>query len=175
MNNNEKNLAAAQGKTYDLALDEIRQQLSAVSKESGDFVITLVAGPAEGRYMALLEGGLEWKDASQQDDTQHIQIIVQDKDDHRFVPNLEIVIQVFDKDKRLVAEGNQPFLWHPYLYHYGKNYFIPEDGTYAVRVIIKSPHFPRHDRKLGNRYQQDVSVDFDSVRMIPGIKEENSS
>ena len=36
-----------------------------------------------------------------------------------------------------------PFLWHPYLYHYGTNAKVPGEGPYTVRVRIDPDAQPR--------------------------------
>jgi hypothetical protein len=63
-----------------------------------------------------------------------------------------------------------PFLWHPYLYHYGTNAKVPGEGPYTVRVQIQAPTFMRHDPVNGKRYAEPVRVVFEDRRFTPGRK-----
>jgi uncharacterized protein involved in high-affinity Fe2+ transport len=63
-----------------------------------------------------------------------------------------------------------PFLWHPWLYHYGRNWQLPGDGEYTMRVRINAPTFMRHDPENGIRYAEPVEVEFDSVKIETGVK-----
>lgn len=65
---------------------------------------------------------------------------------------------------------NAAFLWHPWLYHYGRNWTVPRDGTYGLRVRIEPPDFPRHDKENGLRYREPVEVVFDGVHIETGQK-----
>ncbi len=65
---------------------------------------------------------------------------------------------------------DQPFLWHRWLYHYGRNWQVPHDGRYALRVRIEPASFPRHDRVNGRRYADPVVVEFDDVHIETGHK-----
>ncbi|MEJ2433382.1 MAG: hypothetical protein P8Y53_09515 [Pseudolabrys sp.] len=74
-----------------------------------------------------------------------------------------------------VAEGGGqvgthrlPLLWHPYLYHYGRNWKIPGDGTYSLRVRFPAPQFHRHDKKNGNRFAEGADVTFKNVKLETG-------
>ena len=63
-----------------------------------------------------------------------------------------------------------PFLWHPYLYHYGTNARAPGEGLYTVRVRIAAPTFMRHDPCNGKRFAEPVQVAFGDRRFIPDRK-----
>jgi hypothetical protein len=63
-----------------------------------------------------------------------------------------------------------PFLWHPYLYHYGTNARVPGEGPYTVRVRIDPPAFMRHDPVNGRRYERPVEVVFEDRGFTPGRK-----
>ena len=59
----------------------------------------------------------------------------------------------------------QPFIWHPWVYHYGRNWRVAEEGDYTLEISIKAPSFPRHDKKNGQRYADDVDVTFNNVKI----------
>ncbi len=63
----------------------------------------------------------------------------------------------------------QPFLWHPRLYHYGRSWEVPGEGEYQIHVRIDPPTFIRHDPRNGERYNQRVEVSFNR-HIKPGQK-----
>jgi hypothetical protein len=85
------------------------------------------------------------------------------------VPDLDITLTVLDGDRELFTT-TMPFLWHPYLYHYGTNAKVPGEGPYTVRVRIDPPSFMRHDPVNGKRYADPVTVVFEDRRFTPGRK-----
>ncbi|MEJ2375786.1 MAG: hypothetical protein P8Y71_10315 [Pseudolabrys sp.] len=67
-----------------------------------------------------------------------------------------------------VGTHRLPLLWHPYLYHYGRNWKIPGDGTYSLRVRFPAPQFHRHDKKNGDRFPEGADVTFKNVKLETG-------
>jgi len=57
---------------------------------------------------------------------------------------------------------------HPTIYHYGRNWEVLSDGTYALRVQIDPPAFMRHDEINGRRFMKPVDVEFDAVKISRG-------
>ncbi len=98
-----------------------------------------------------------------------MEVAVRDAADGRFIPGLEVTVTLRDQAERELGTAIQPFLWHPWLYHYGRNWQVPREGTYTVRVHIEPPTFHRHDHENGLRYTEPVDVDFD-VEIQPGQK-----
>jgi hypothetical protein len=160
-------VARAEGAAYRRALEAMREESGAVVKRAGEFVVVLVQEDAEGMY-ALEDGRLVWHEAPE-DANGHLEIAVADAADGRFVPALDITVTV-SRDGRPVLDTRLPFLWHPFLYHYGTNFTMPGAGEYDVRVHIDPPTFMRHDPVNGKRYEQPVEVDFPAVRFEPGRK-----
>lgn len=164
-----RNLAVAQGDTYTLALDEMKQEDSHAAKTVDDYIISVACEDAEGMYMYDTTGKLEWM-IPDKEDNQHFEVVVQDKDDKRFIPELEISAQLLDSNKKVVAEINVPFIWHPFLFHYGINCKIPKAGKYFAKINIKKPSFHRHDEVYGKRYPKDVLVTLGPISLKPGRK-----
>ena len=69
-----------------------------------------------------------------------------------------------------IGTHHQPFVWHPWLYHYGRNWRVPGDGEYILRIRIEAPEFPRHDRVNGRRYATPVDGEFPGVMITTGQK-----
>jgi hypothetical protein len=143
------------------------EESGAVTQRAGDYLIAFVQENAEGMY-ELQDGRLVWREAPEEANA-HLEIAVADAADGRFVPDLDITLTVLDGDRQLFTT-TMPFLWHPYLYHYGTNARVPGEGPYTVRVRIGPPSFMRHDPVNGKRYADPVTVVFEDRRFTPGRK-----
>lgn len=135
--------------------------------EIDDYIVTIASEEAEGTYQ-LSSDGLKWQMPEKPKNT-HLEIIVRDKHDNRFIPGLQIHGKVM-KDDQVIEEADFPFYWHPFLYHYGHNFHIDEEGEYHVEVHIPAPTFPRHDEIKGKRYPKDVTVKLGPIQLEQGRK-----
>ncbi len=167
--NNEKKIALEedQGKAYSAALDLMKQMDNHTEVEVDDYIITVAAEEAEGTYR-VSGGGLKWHTPEEQFNS-HIEIVVRDKHDRRFLPGLTISAKI-KKDDRVVATKDFPFYWHPFLYHYGTMLRIEEEGDYQLEVHIPAPTFPRHDEIKGKRFGKDVNVTIGPIKLEKGRK-----
>lgn len=160
--------AEKQGKAFQEAIDFLKQQTGKMDSSSvGDYVVYFTSESACGLYEVMPEGGLDWQPPSPSEN-QHIEIIVQDKQDSRFVPHLNIFYELRDIDNNFISQDFLPFVWHPIVYHYGKNIEIPLEGEYKIKLTIKAPEFLRHDEMLGKRYESDVTIELGPIDMKPG-------
>lgn len=168
---------ARQGNTYNVALELLENTANNFAQEvAGDYRLTLVCEDAEGAYVLeeITPGnpGLVWRSPLLKEN-QHIEIAVQDKEDLRFIPYLDVFCRLYNAENKLLGEKLQPFIWHPYLDHYGENWTLHGEGDYFVEVTVKKAKFPRHDETLGDRYKADVQIRFGPLHLIPGRRESN--
>jgi hypothetical protein len=141
-------------------------------KRTGDYIVTLAFETANGKYEPQTDGDLDWVDP-EHFGMLHVEAIIQDRDDKRFIPYLDVVVRIYDKEAKLVTESEAPFEWHPYAYHYGFDTMLPDDGEYSAEVVIKAPSFSRHHTSHGKRYTDDVTIRMGKVDLIlPGGGEE---
>jgi hypothetical protein len=161
-------LARAQGDALQRALDAMtRMDAHSAPKRAGDYEVICIAEDAEGMYI-MRDGRLEWQEP--QAENAHIEIGVRDGADGRFIPGLTVYVTLLDGNGKEIGTHQQPFLWHPWLYHYGRNWQAPGDGAYTVRVRIEAPDFPRHDKINGKRFAEPVEVEFAGVKIKTGQK-----
>lgn len=165
-----ENLAKSQGITYSLALEEMKGIDVHASCEIEDYIVSVACEEAEGMYMYDRRGKLHWM-VPEKGDNQHFEVVVQDKDDKRFIPGLTVKAHLLDNEKKVVTEMTVPFIWHPFLFHYGINCKIPKKGKYFAQIEIEKPAFHRHDQTYGKRYEKDVSVTLGPLTLTPGRKE----
>lgn len=160
-------VAEAEGAAYGRALKAMDAESGASLQRAGDYLVAFVQEEAEGMY-GLDEAGLVWHESPEEANA-HFEIAVADGADGRFVPGLDVTLIVLEGERELIRT-TLPFLWHPFLYHYGANAKVPGEGPYTVRAIIEPPAYMRHDPVNGRRYAERVEVEFTDQRFTPGRK-----
>lgn len=167
-NQKQLTLARAQGDAFEQTVEEMTEsEAHGAAQQAGDYLIGYAVEDAEGMYM--MEGGqLVWHNPT--DENAHLEIVVQDAADKRFIPGLTVYATLAGPQGNDVGTHLQPFLWHPWLFHYGRNWTLPGDGEYTLRVKVDAPDFMRHDKENGRRYEQSVQVEFRNVRIKTGQK-----
>lgn len=160
-------LAHAQGDAYGRALEHMAENVAEDGgiKESGDYIVGYAVEEAEGMY-AWAEGSLVWRDP--ETENLHLEVSVRDRSDGRFVPGLDVSATLTAPDGQKISPIELPMLWHPMIYHYGRNVEVPDDGQYTLRVHIDPPQFMRHDEVNGRRFVEPVDVTFDGVQAKRG-------
>ena len=160
-------LGRAEGEAFGRILHHMLDDVADGGEEivSGDYLIAYAVEKAEGMYVPQ-DGGFEWREP--EDDNIHIEVSVRDRDDGRLIPGLDVFVTVMQEDGRELGTYQHPLLWHPYLYHYGRNWGVPGDGHYRLRVRFAAPSFPRHDRENGTRLRQGADVTFNDVMLKTG-------
>ncbi len=163
-------LAREQGNALQTAIDAMNEESSSgvIAKAAGEYEVAVAVEEAEGMWH-LRDGELVWE--SPTDENCHVEVCVRDGADGRFVPALDVTVTITGDDGGEVGTHRQEFLWHPWLYHYGRNWKVPGDGEYAVRVRIEPPSFMRHDHENGRRYGEPVEVEFERVPISTGQKQ----
>jgi len=160
-------VARAEGDAYGRAMQAMAEESGATVKAAGDYLVALVQEDAEGMYF-WEDKRLVWREAAGHADG-HLEVAVADAADGRFVPGLDITVTV-SRDRTEIFTADLPFLWHPFLHHYGCNFAMPAAGRYTVQVHIAAPRFARHDPVNGRRYAEPVDVAFTDVHFEPGRK-----
>lgn len=162
-------MAREQGLALERALKHMTEEEAddGGEKRAGDYLVGFAVEAAEGMY-EMRDGTLEWKEP--EDENVHVEVSVRDAADGRFIPALAVHATLIDPQGNELGTNRQPFLWHPWLYHYGRNWAVPGDGDYTLRVRIEAPTFGRHDKINGKRFQEDVEVEFTGVKIKTGRK-----
>lgn len=150
-------LGRRQGDAYAAALKAMDKESGADIRRAGEYEIAVVVENAEGMYH-LRDGELVWEEPA--DENAHVEVAVRDAADGRFIPGLTVTVTLTGPDGQEVGTWQQPFLWHPWLYHYGRNWHVPGEGDYRIHVHIGTPTFMRHDHNNGKRYGRPVDVEI---------------
>jgi hypothetical protein len=76
-----------------------------------------------------------------------------------------VLVTMIDPGGQELGTHEQPLLWHPMIYHYGRNWATSGDGLYRLRVRVEPPRFMRHDQINGRRFTEPVEVEFTDVNV----------
>jgi Fe2+ transport protein len=160
-------LGRAEGEAYGRILTHMLDDVAEGGAEKcvGDYLIAYAVEKAEGMY-APKAGQLVWETPGQ--DNIHIEIVVRDRADGRLIPGLDVSLTVEDAEGETIGTHQMPFLWHPYLHHYGRNWSFPGDGEYTLRVFFPTPQFRRHDKENGMRFAEGAETTFERVKIKTG-------
>lgn len=160
-------MAQEQGSAYTTAATHMVEIVAQTGLEAhaGEMIVAIAIEKAEGMYQ-LENGSLTWKEPGAEN--AHVEVSVRDAADNRFLPGLDVRVEVFDDQGSKVAGATLPYLWHPWLYHYGSNVELPGAGTYSISVDVAVPTFARHDKENGHRFTSDVHVEFAGVEIETG-------
>ena len=160
-------LGKKEGEAYGRILKHMVDEVADGGGEiaQGDYLVAYAFEKAEGMYMPR-DGKLEW--VAPERENIHIEVAVRDRADGRMIPALDIDVTLIDDAGKEIGTHRQPLLWHPYLYHYGRNWIIPGDGTYSLRVRFPAPQFHRHDKTNGKRFAEGADVTFKNVKLKTG-------
>lgn len=134
-------------------------------KEVGDYFVGFAQEEAESMWELQGEDDFELIDPGE--NNCHIEVVVTDRADKRFVPSLDVTLTL-EGEGETVGPVEVPFLWHPGLYHYGRNLQVPGEGTYDLHIEIAPPTFKRHDKENGDRYGETVETTFEDVEITTG-------
>jgi uncharacterized protein involved in high-affinity Fe2+ transport len=131
-------------------------------KSGGDYEVSYRIAPAKGMY-EFSAGKLEWKEP--QEENVHLDVLVHDAQDGRFIPGLHIVATLLDSRGGRAASTHVPFVWDPEQNHYGANVKVPESGAYLLQVHVYPATFNRTDKEQGKRFIADTHVSFENVQI----------
>lgn len=159
-------LATKQGEAYAEAMKGMDKESGAHIARAVEHEVALVVEEAEGMWH-MHNGELTWQEP--EGENAHIEAAVRDAADGRFIPGLTVTVTVVDPLGKNLGSHEQPFLWHPWLYHYGRSWQVPGEGDYTVHVKIDPPTFMRHDHENGKRFTSPVEVEF-TRHIKPGQK-----
>jgi uncharacterized protein involved in high-affinity Fe2+ transport len=161
-------LARAEGEAYQDALEYMATEVAHAGdkRQVDDYVIGYAIEEAEGMYEARPEGQLEWVEP--ESENCHLEVAVASAADGRFLPYLDVEAKLIAEDGTTVGPHEIPFIWHPGLYHYGKNLEVPGEGSYTVRIEVAPPEFRRHDETNGDRFVDGIEVEFEGVEIETG-------
>lgn len=162
-------LAREAGDAYRKAVDHMIEEVAETGgkMEVGDYLIGFAQEEAEGLYR--MDGdGLTWEKPAESENC-HLEVVVASAADGRFLPEMSVRATIEGEGEE-IGPVEIPFVWHPGLYHYGRNLQLPGEGTYTITVEVDPAEFPRHDEQNGNRFETSAEATFENVQLKTGRK-----
>jgi len=163
-----QSLAVAQGSAYRRALATMSDGVAVdgASKRVGDYVVAYAVEFAEG-YWYLANGKLRYYERTDEssETNAHVEVAVLDAETGRFMPGLSVTATLYKNGER-VDTLPEPFMWHPWVYHYGANWRVPGAGRYSLEVAFERP--PYAEGTL--RFPTGGHVRFEAVDLAVGQK-----
>lgn len=114
------------------------------------------------------DGELTWHNP--EEENAHVEVTVRDAADGRFIPAVQVSATLIAPSGTELGPYDQQLVWHPMMYHYARNWNLPEDGAYTLRVHVDPPTFMRHDEINGRRFTEPADLEFTDVRIERGAE-----
>ena len=168
-----QSLAQMTGAAYENTLKEMFHQANdGKTATKGNYFIAMAVEYAEGwwlykadKFLYLAENDMSGKTNA------HVEVAVCDTGSKRFLHDLDVTATLYDENNIKIGERNEPFMWHPWLFHYGENWRIPKASRhYRLHVHISPPPYRRYGKMLGKQFTEAVDLDFDNVELKTGQK-----
>ncbi|MGE5353297.1 MAG: hypothetical protein ACM3P0_14540 [Acidobacteriota bacterium] len=169
---NDESLAGASGQAYLKALRVMYSQANdGRNIIAGDYVVAYAIEYAEGYWSYDKNGDFQYSNAQNEKANSHIDLAVLDKKTGRFLFNLNVKATLYDGTGKEIGTHAEPFNWHPWLYHYGENWRVPNNAkAYRLHIHFDPPSYRRYGRRDGRQFTSPVDMDFSNVEIKTGQK-----
>lgn len=160
------NLAREEGEAIIRPLTSILHSAgtSGSQQRAGDYNVAVVVGAAKGAWRAQ-NRKLSYDEPSINiGPVAHIDVSIRDATTGRFVPGLKVRLTILDSHRKEIDTYYMPFMWHPWMNHYGLNVPVPGNGRYTVRVRADAPAFRRYGSTALKKFNKPVDVSIRNVR-----------
>jgi len=159
-------LARGEGDAIDRSLTEMlrRADVSGSQVRSGDYKVALTVQAARGAWDDR-NGELRYESPNNNiGPVAHLDVSIRDAVTGRFIPGLEVRATILDSRKREIDTYLMPFMWHPWMNHYGLNVPVPGKGRYTVRIRADAPAFRRFGNTALRKFNKVIDVTVRNVR-----------
>lgn len=165
-------LAREQGEALAKTLQGMWKQANSGSEQpAGDYKVAYAVEYSEAYWHYR---GNHFEYASEYEESAaknaHVEAAPLDARTGRFLPDLQVEATLVGPDGRTVGTHAEPFMWHPWLYHYGENWRVPGSGEYRLKLRFAPPTWRRYGREAGKRFASRVESEFDHVKILSGEK-----
>jgi uncharacterized protein involved in high-affinity Fe2+ transport len=132
---------------------------------SGDYKVAVIVQPARG-YWEARNGKLSYVDSNNNvGSVVHMDVIIRDATTGRLLPGLNVRATVLNSRKKEIGTYAMPFMWHPWMNHYGLDVAVPENGRYTIRVRADAPAFRRYGSTALRKFNRVIDAEFRNVRL----------
>lgn len=99
----------------------------------------------------------------------HVEVAVLDAKTGRFLHDLNVTATL-NKDGKDIGTKVEPFMWHPWLYHYGENWRVPSAGKYDLHIHFDPPPYRRYGKNDGRQFARSLDFNFNNIKIKTGQK-----
>ncbi len=165
-------LARGEGDAVDLPLAGVLRDPDASGSQvrSGDYKVAVVVQRARGAWEDRAGKLTFTSPDSDIGPIAHIDVMVRDATSGRLVPDLNVRATILDSRKRAIDTYSMPFMWHPWMNHYGLNVPVPGSGRYTVRIRADAPAFRRYGSSALKKFNKAIDAEVRGVRFLTAEK-----
>lgn len=165
-------LARREGDAVDRPLlDMLRSSAVGGSQvRSGDYIVAVAIKPVHGYWEARSGKLLFVRPDDSVGPVAHIDVSIRDMATGRLLPGLKVRATVLNSRKKEIDTYAMPFMWHPWMNHYGLNVPAPGPGRYTIRVRADAPAFRRYGSTALRKFNKPVDVEIRDVRFVAAEK-----
>lgn len=139
-------------------------EASGAQVRSGDYIVAAMLQPARG-YWNTRGGKLNYSSPNNSvGPVAHLDVSIRDAVTGRFLPGLTVRATILNSRKKEIDTYAMPFMWHPWMNHYGLNVPSPGSGRYTIRVRAEAPAFRRYGSTALRKFNRPVDVEIRDVR-----------
>lgn len=130
---------AGVAKQYSTLREEIKE--NGGEQTSGKWKIGYIVEEAEPWFES--HDGHQTRRPPADGETNHIEIIPQEAETGRIVPDVPARLEILDASGKVVDAKDLNFYYSTF-FHYANNFSIPQPGKYTLRATLQAPTFMRH-------------------------------
>ncbi|MGN6566583.1 MAG: iron transporter [Flavipsychrobacter sp.] len=167
-----QNIAKLSGKAFKHTLKDMYKQANdGKDTIAGDYFVAVAVEYAEGwwhyagdKFRYKIENEESGKTNA------HVEVAICDAKTTRFMHDMNVQATLYE-DSKSIGTKHEPFMWHPWLYHYGENWRVPMASKhYRIHVHFDPPPYKRYGRLYGKQFTDPVDLDFDDIHIKTGQK-----
>ena len=171
-------LALSEGAALARSLNEMANNVavSGVQTRTGDYLAYVAIERSEGYWEphGHTPDGLGLRYTIEADESAahnaHLEIGLRDSLTGRFLPGLRVRGTMIDDRGRSAGTFEQPFMWHSWIHHYGRNWRVPRSGRYTIRLHADVPPYRRYGPFAATLFTTPVDLEIPNLKVVTGQK-----
>ena len=135
-------------------------------RRSGGYTVTVLLRRAQGVWISRDDKLVYKPPNSSVGPVNHMEISIRDVTTGRLVPDLNVRATILESRRKEIDTYAVPFMWHPWMNHYGLNVAVPGKGSYIIRVRADAPSFRRYGSSALTKFNRPVDVELRGLHFV---------
>jgi uncharacterized protein involved in high-affinity Fe2+ transport len=132
----------------------------------GDYRVAVVIQSVRGHWQ-MQHGTLSYIAADTSvGPAAHLDVSIRDAATGRLIPDIDVRATILNSKNKEIDTYTMPFMWHPWMNHYGLNVPVPGSGRYTIRVRADAPAFRRYGSAALRKFNKPIDVEIRGVRFV---------